>query len=139
MFAKTRVEGFGAIDPADLINVAKSFGRHQRGLGAVALNDRVDHDGGAVNESSDFAEPYCGFRQTIQHASRQLRRRRQRLSQRQRAVRFIENHRVSERAADINRYPQRNLRNWNGGVMEWWSDGSRPILRYSNTPSLQLF
>jgi hypothetical protein len=34
---------------------------------------------------------------------------------------------------------QSSHRDWSNGVMEWWSDGSRPILQYSITPTLHLF
>src|SRR5262245_50850772 len=50
VFTEARVEGFRAIYPADLVNVAKSFGSNERRLTALTLDDRVDHDGRAVDQ-----------------------------------------------------------------------------------------
>jgi hypothetical protein len=62
-----------------------------------------------MNQSRHGVESYRGLRQTVQYAPRQLSRRRQRFCQRHRTVGLIENHDVGKSAADVNRYPQRNL------------------------------
>ena len=44
------IVGIRPVDAADLVNVAKALGGDQRGLGAGALQERVDGDGRAVKE-----------------------------------------------------------------------------------------
>ena len=83
VLAEARVERFRPIDPADLVNVAEPFGGNQRRLGALALDDRVHHDGRAVDQGHNLIERHGRLGQTLLNASRQLRRRRERLRQRQ--------------------------------------------------------
>ena len=56
VLAEARVERFRAIDPADLVNVAKSFGGNQGRLAALALNDCVHHDGRAVDQGQNLIQ-----------------------------------------------------------------------------------
>ena len=58
---ETRVERFRAIDPADLIDVAEPFGGDQRGLGALALDHRVNHDGRAMNQRQHLIKRHRGL------------------------------------------------------------------------------
>ena len=51
-----QVVAFGLIAVAEIDDVAKPLGAEQRGLGAVALDDRVGRDGRAVDEEVDAAK-----------------------------------------------------------------------------------
>ena len=50
VFLEIKVIGVRPVDPADFIDVAEPLGDDQRRIGAGALQDRVDGDGGAVEE-----------------------------------------------------------------------------------------
>src|SRR5438045_1240675 len=45
MLFEARVEGFGAIDAADFVDVAEALGGEQRGARAGAFDNRVDNHG----------------------------------------------------------------------------------------------
>ena len=106
VLTEARVERFRAIDPADLVNVPEPFSGNKSRLGALALNDGVHHDGRAVDQGQNLIERHDRLGQTLLNASRQLRRRRERLRQRQRTFLFVENNNVCERAPDVNGYSQ---------------------------------
>src|SRR5262249_45272237 len=46
------IVGVRPVDAADLVNVAKALGNEERGVSALALQDGIDGDGGAVEEQS---------------------------------------------------------------------------------------
>src|SRR5919198_5948458 len=50
VLAEKEIVGVRPIDATDLVDVAEAFGDEERGLGALALQDGVDGDGGAVQK-----------------------------------------------------------------------------------------
>jgi hypothetical protein len=106
VLTEARVKRFRPIDPADLVNVAKSFGGNKGSFGTPALNNRVHHDGRAVDQGQNLIERHCRLGQALLNTSRQLRRRRMRLRERYRTLCFVENHNVRERTPDIDRNSQ---------------------------------
>ena len=82
VLAESRIERLRAIDPANLIDIAKTLGRHQRGLGALAFDNRIDDHGRTMNQRLSFLEAHRSLGQPIEHPARQLRRCRQRFCQR---------------------------------------------------------
>ncbi len=50
VLAEKQVVGVRPIDATDLVDVAEAFGNKERGLGALALQDGVDGDGGAMQK-----------------------------------------------------------------------------------------
>ncbi len=108
-----QIIGVRPVDAADLVDVAKAFGDQQRGLGAGALQHRVDGDGRAVQEQSGGAIIAAGLGDAGADALDQMRRRRQRLAEGELAGFFVEHRDVGERATDIRRQPQSPLRHSN--------------------------
>ncbi len=52
VLAEEEIVGVRPVDAADLIDVAEALGNEERGLGARALQDCIDGDGGAVEKQS---------------------------------------------------------------------------------------
>jgi hypothetical protein len=50
VLAEKQVVGVRPIDTTDLVDVAEAFGDEERGLGALALQNGVDGDGGTVQK-----------------------------------------------------------------------------------------
>ena len=109
MFLEEQIVGVRPVDAADLVDVAEAFGDEQRGAGAGALQDGVDGDGRAVQEQRRGAIIAAGFGDAGGYALDQMRRRRQRLAERERAGFVVEYRDVGEGAADIRREPQSSL------------------------------
>ena len=103
---KEQVVGVRPVDAADLVDVAKAFGDEQRGLGAGALQHRVDGDGRAVQKQRRRAIIAAGLGDAGGNALDQMRRRRQRLAEGERAGFLVEHRDIGESAADIRREPQ---------------------------------
>src|SRR5215470_16113240 len=61
VLAKEQVVGIRPIDAADLIYITESARRDQRASRTRALKDRVDHDGGAMEEEMRCAERNAGL------------------------------------------------------------------------------
>ena len=59
MLLEEQVIGVGPIDAADLVDVAESARRHQRGLGAGALQHGVDGDRRAVEKQARLRRIWC--------------------------------------------------------------------------------
>ena len=110
VFLEEQIIGVRPVDAADLVDVAKAFGDQKRGLGAGALQHRIDGDGRAVQEQAGGAIIAAGFGDARRNAFDQMRRRRQRLAEGELAGFFVEHRDVGERAADIRRQPQSPLR-----------------------------
>ena len=106
VFLKEQVVGVRPVDAADLVDVAEAFGDQQRGLGAGALQHRIDGDGRAVQKQRRRAVIAAGLGDTGGNALNQMRRRRQRLAEGERTGFFVEHRDIGERAADIRRKPQ---------------------------------
>ena len=52
MLAEEEIVGIRPVDAADLVDIAEALGDEERGLGALALQDGIDGDGGAVEKQS---------------------------------------------------------------------------------------
>ena len=110
VFLEEQIVGVRPIDAADLIDVAKAFGDQERGLGAGALQHRIDGDGRAVQEQRGGTVIAAGFGDARGNAFDQMRRRRQRLAEGELAGFFVEHRDVGKGATDIRRQPQSPLR-----------------------------
>ena len=83
MLLEEQIVGVRPVDAADLVDVAEALGDEQRGLGAGALQDRVDGDGRAVQEQADGGIVGPGLGDAGIDALDQMLRRRQRLAETQ--------------------------------------------------------
>ena len=106
VLAESGVERFGAVDPADLVDVTETLGRNQGGLGAVALDDRVHHDRGSVDQRQDCVQGHCCLGESLLDTPGQFGGPGEGLRQHQRGLRFVEGDDIRERAADVDCYPQ---------------------------------
>jgi hypothetical protein len=52
VLVEEQIVGIRPVDAADLVDVAEALGDEERGLGALALQDGIDGDGGAVEKQS---------------------------------------------------------------------------------------
>src|ERR1700686_4327133 len=100
MLAEEQIVGFRTVDAADLVDVAKALRRNQRGLGAFALQQRIDGDCRAVQEQLPRAETRSGFGDARGHALDQTRGCGQRLSETNMTRRFVKNSKIRECTAD---------------------------------------
>ena len=89
------------VAPADLVNIAKPFGRDQPGARAFVLEHGVDRHGRAVHEETRAGDVDIGAFQTIVDAARQIVRRGQRLAAKHLAV-VVDGHQIGKRSAYIN-------------------------------------
>jgi hypothetical protein len=60
VLVEEQVVGVGPVHAADLVDVAEALGDQQRGVGARALQQRVDRDGRAVQEQVAVAQVDVG-------------------------------------------------------------------------------
>jgi hypothetical protein len=102
---KEQVVGVRPVDAADLVDVAKSFGDHERGAGAGSLQHRVDRDRRAVQEQARRREVAARLGDACVDAVDQPVRRRQRLAEDKLAGPVIEDRDVRKRPPDIGRKP----------------------------------
>ncbi len=101
-----QIIGVRPVDAADFVNVAKAFGDEQSGLGAGALQHRVDGDGRAVEKQRGRTVIAAGLGDAGGNALDQMRRRRQRLAECEHAGFFVERRNIGKSAADIRSKPQ---------------------------------
>ena len=106
VFLKEQVVGVRPVDAADLVDVAKAFGDEQCGFGAGAFQHRIDRNSRAVQKQPRRAVITAGFGDACGNAFDQMRRRRQRLAESERAGFFVKHRDVGKSAADIRREPQ---------------------------------
>ena len=101
VLAEEQVVGVGAVDAADLVDVAETLRDQQRGPGAGPLQQRVDGDGGAVEEQvrvpKGDARPVDGVLDPFDQRAVGG----ERLAEAQLARRFVEGGEVGEGAADV--------------------------------------
>ena len=65
VLAEEQVVGVGAVDAADLVDVAEALGHQERRPGTRALEQRVDGDGGTVEEQVRIAKGDTGTVQGV--------------------------------------------------------------------------
>ncbi len=105
VFLEEQIVGIGPVDAADLVDVAKAFGDQQRRAGAGALQHRVDGDGRAMQEQRRRPVIAAGLGDAGGNAFDQMRRRRQRLAECERAGLFVEHGDIGKGAPDIRGEP----------------------------------
>jgi len=101
MLVEQKIIGLGPIAAADDVNVAGAARHDQASGSALALDQRVDGDGRAVNELVDGLKP--ALVQAIDDALNQVGRRGQALGLHECARRLLEADEIRERSADIDR------------------------------------
>ena len=106
VLAKAQVERFRTVDPADLVNVTKTLRCNERGLGALAFDDRIHDNGSTMYQQRSRIERNRRLGERFLDPLGQFRRRRERLRQCHRTLRFVEYHYVRKRAADVYSYAQ---------------------------------
>ena len=106
VFAKREVERLGPVHAADLVDVPEAFRRDERGLGTLALEDRVDRDGRPVNDELRVARRAAGHPDRIEDTAHEIVRRAERLTERDGSVAGIHHRDVGERPADVDADPK---------------------------------
>jgi hypothetical protein len=111
VLVEEQVVGVGPVHAADLVDVAEALGDQQRGIGARALQQRVDRDGRAVQEQVAVAQVDVGAVQGGLDAVDQRAVGGQRLAEQQLARGLVERGHVGEGAADVDgdAQPRRGL------------------------------
>jgi hypothetical protein len=102
-FAVTEIVEVGPIAAIYLQNVAKSRRRHQRGAGALPLQDRIDRHSASKREIGHCVRTNAELVDGFEHAVDGIRRLRQSLSGSDIAACLIEKDCVREGSADVNR------------------------------------
>jgi len=87
---------------ADLQDVAEAPRGHEAGRGALALEQRVDPDGGAVDDEATVGEPHAGLIHAAQDSGEELAGRAERLGVDDGARRLVQRGEIREGAADVN-------------------------------------
>src|SRR5579862_2658561 len=98
--------GIRPIDAADLIDVAETLRGDERRLGAGALKQGIDRDGGAVEEEARLRVVGAGLRDAGIDAIDQPRRGCEALAEKELAGFLIEGGDIRESATDIRAEPQ---------------------------------
>jgi hypothetical protein len=76
VLAEEQIVGVRPVDAADLVDVAEALGDEERGLGARALQDGIDGDGGAVEKQPGrFVVAACLRHPGVDPLDQALRRR----------------------------------------------------------------
>ena len=96
-----QIVGFRPVAAADGVDVAGALGDDQRRLGALALDQRVDRDGRAVDQFVDGAGFESALADAIDDALDQMRRRRQALGLDEALGAVVEPDQIGECAANI--------------------------------------
>ena len=109
MLGEKQVVGVGPIDPADLVDVAKTFGDQERRLGTGSLEQRVDDNGRAVQEQVALGQVNPGAIEGVLDALVQMPVGRQGLAKGDLAPGLVKAGHVGEGAANID-----------GDAQAWW-------------------
>ena len=96
-----QIVGFGAIAAADDVDVARAAGDDQSGFGALALDQRIDRDGRAVDQLVDGAGLDAALADAVENALGELVRRRQAFGLDEPARLVVEADKVGEGSADV--------------------------------------
>jgi len=95
------IERIGAVAAPDLDQIAKSLGRHQSGLGTVALKQRVDDQRGAMADQRHIARRNFRLGEARQNAFDEIAVGSRTLGISDRAGLMIERNQIGKSAADI--------------------------------------
>jgi hypothetical protein len=99
---KEEVIGFRAVAAADDVDIAGAAGDDQSGLGALALDQRIDSNGRAVDQLFDRGSRQAALANAVENALRELMRRRQAFGLDEFFRLVVEADEVGKGAADIN-------------------------------------
>ena len=108
--ARDEVVHVGTVAAADLEHVAEPRRGHERRARARALGERVDHDRRAVHELLDLGRLDLARGDHVEHALREVARRRRDLRDPHLAGLPVDDDEVGERAADVGRDAQASSR-----------------------------
>jgi hypothetical protein len=89
------------IAAADLQDVAEPLGGHEAGRGALALQERVDPDGRAVDHQPTIGQPHAGLVHAAQDAGEELAGRAEGLGVDDNARGLVERDEIREGTADV--------------------------------------
>jgi hypothetical protein len=103
MAMEEQVVGFGPVAAADDVDVAGAARHDEAGLGAFALDQRVDGRGRAVDQFVDGGGINAALTNAVDHALGKLRRRGQALGLDKGLGLIVKTDQVGEGAADVNR------------------------------------
>ena len=98
---KKQIVGFRAIAAADDVDIARAAGDDQAGLGALALDQRVDRDRGAVDQLIDRGGFDPAFANAVEDALHQMGRRREALGLDEAACLVVKADEVGKSPADV--------------------------------------
>ena len=101
VLVEQEVVGLRPVAAADDVDVAGAARDDQAGLGALALDQRVDGDGRAVDQLVDGGGLDAALAQAVDDALHELRRRGEALGLHERLRRLVEADEVGEGSADI--------------------------------------
>src|SRR5262249_46790235 len=93
----------GAIDPPNLVDIAKTLGDDERGASPGALEDRIDRNRRAVKKEPRRGIVGARLFDACRDAFDQVMRGRERLAERELAAVLVEDRDVGERSPDIGR------------------------------------
>ena len=96
-----QVIGFGPVAAADDVHVARAAGDDEPGLGALALDQRVDGDGRTVDQLIDRGGFEAALADAIDDALHELRRRREALGLDEAPGLVVEPDQIGERSPDV--------------------------------------
>jgi hypothetical protein len=103
VFAEEQIERIGPVDAPDFVDVAEPFGRDQRGLRALAFEDRIDGDGRTVDDELRRRRRRPRALDRGEDAVGEIFRRTQRFAERHGARRDVHDGHIGERPADVDR------------------------------------
>jgi len=101
MLFEEEIVGVRAVDPANLVDVAKAFGGQERGAGTLPFKQRIDCNGRPMKEKARFGEGAARPVDDVADSLDQPRRRRQRLAEAEHARCGVERGDVRERTSDV--------------------------------------
>jgi hypothetical protein len=101
VLVEQKVIGLGAVAAADGVDIAGAAGDDQAGCGALALDQRIDGDGRAVDELVDRLGLEAALAQAIDDALNQVGRGGQALGLHEGAGRLVEPDEIRECSADV--------------------------------------
>ena len=103
MLVEEEIVGFGPVAAADDVDVARAAGDDEPGLGALALDQRIDGDGRAVDQLVDRGDVDAALADAVDDPLYQVGGRGEALRLHESAERIVESDQIGERAADVDR------------------------------------
>ena len=120
MLGEEQVVGVGPIDTTDLVDVAKPLGDQQGRAGPVAFEQRVDGDGGAMQEQVAVGQVDARTVERVLNALVQVAMGGQGLAKGDLARGLVKAGHVGEGAADVDGHAQRGRSGGHGSSFKRW-------------------